>query len=67
MHLLMCVYGLLVVSERSLVKWCVVNTLQWEFLLSKCLEYCPRKTPLMCHNIVCVCVYTMCASEMQAL
>lgn len=60
MHLLMCVYGLLVVSEKALAKWCLVNTLQWEFLLFKCLEYCARKTPLMCHNSVrvCACVFT---------
>lgn len=54
-------------SERSLTKWCVVNTLDLEFLLFKRLEYCARKTPLMCRNsvCVCVCVYSHVPSEMQ--
>lgn len=54
-----------VASERSLTKWCVVNTLDLEFLLFKRLEYCARKTPLMCHNSMCVYVYSHVPSEMQ--
>lgn len=61
MHLLTCVCMCVcdVVSERSLTKWCVVNTLDLEFLLFKRLEYCARKTPLMCRNTMCVCVFTV--------
>lgn len=59
----MCVCD--VASERSLTKWCVVNTLDLEFLLFKCLEYCARKTPLMCHNSVCMCVYSHVPSEIE--
>lgn len=45
-------------SERSLTwaRWRPPPPPHLEFALFKCLKYCAWKTPLMCHNSVCMCV-----------